>query len=87
MPVYEYECQSCKKIIEEFQDINDEPLKKCKCGGKLKKKFSAIFSDFKYRNANELYENEIKPDVDRISKKINEGDDELAANIFGVDEE
>ncbi|RMD57934.1 MAG: zinc ribbon domain-containing protein [Nitrospirae bacterium] len=38
MPIYEYECRSCKKRIEVFQKINDAPLTKCEfCGGELKK--------------------------------------------------
>ncbi len=33
MPTYEYECQNCGFKFEEFQGMNDEPLKKCpKCG-------------------------------------------------------
>jgi len=33
MPTYEYECRSCKHRFEEFQNINDDPIKICpKCG-------------------------------------------------------
>ncbi len=33
MPTYEYECRSCKHRFEEFQKINDDPIKICpKCG-------------------------------------------------------
>jgi putative FmdB family regulatory protein len=41
MPTYEYECQSCKHNFDEFQGINDAPLKKCpRCGRKkLQRKF------------------------------------------------
>jgi putative FmdB family regulatory protein len=36
MPTYRYECRSCGAIHEEFQGINDKPLRKCpKCGGRL----------------------------------------------------
>ena len=38
MPVYEYECQSCKEITETWQGISDEPLAICpSCSGPLKK--------------------------------------------------
>ena len=33
MPTYEYKCKSCGFIFEKFQQISDEPIKKCpKCG-------------------------------------------------------
>ncbi|MBU0730217.1 MAG: zinc ribbon domain-containing protein [Proteobacteria bacterium] len=38
MPVYEYECQSCEKIIEMWQSIADAPATTCpNCSGDLKK--------------------------------------------------
>ncbi|MDR0477052.1 MAG: zinc ribbon domain-containing protein [Desulfobulbaceae bacterium] len=38
MPVYEYECESCKKVIEAQQRMSDAPLAVCQaCGGHLKK--------------------------------------------------
>jgi len=43
MPIYEYQCQSCKEHIELLQKISDEPATKCpKCKkNKLKKMVSA----------------------------------------------
>jgi putative FmdB family regulatory protein len=36
MPTYQYKCEACKYIFEEFQLISDDPLEKCpKCGGKV----------------------------------------------------
>ena len=36
MPIYEYECEKCKRITEVLQGFNDPPLKKCKyCKGKV----------------------------------------------------
>ncbi|MDR0871642.1 MAG: zinc ribbon domain-containing protein [Planctomycetaceae bacterium] len=33
MPTYDYRCGNCSHEFEEFQNIKDEPLKKCpKCG-------------------------------------------------------
>jgi putative FmdB family regulatory protein len=32
MPTYDYVCDACEHAFEEFQSINDKPLKKCpKC--------------------------------------------------------
>lgn len=36
MPVYEYACAACKHEFEEWQKINDPPVKKCPKCGKLK---------------------------------------------------
>lgn len=42
MPLYEYECQKCKKKTEYIQKFSDAPKKKCEhCGGKLDKLISA----------------------------------------------
>ena len=41
MPIYEYECEKCGKIIEAYQQFADAPLKKCEyCSGKLNKLIS-----------------------------------------------
>jgi len=41
MPIYEYECKKCGRIIEELQTFSDPPLKRCKhCKGKLEKLIS-----------------------------------------------
>ena len=38
MPTYEYECQNCNHLFEEFQSMTAKPLKKCpECGGKVKR--------------------------------------------------
>ena len=38
MPVYEYECQSCRKLIEIWQNLSDDPATSCPaCKGPLKK--------------------------------------------------
>src|SRR6516225_4005781 len=36
MPTYEYHCDACEHNFDEFQSINDQPLKKCPKCGKLK---------------------------------------------------
>ncbi|MDG5815836.1 zinc ribbon domain-containing protein [Chitinispirillales bacterium ANBcel5] len=43
MPTYEYECEKCGYVFEEFQSISSEPLKSCKkegCNGAVQKLFS-----------------------------------------------
>ena len=38
MPVYEYECPACEKVIVVQQRISDDPLSTCpECGGEVKK--------------------------------------------------
>ena len=42
MPTYEYECLTTKKRFEKFQNMSDEPLKKCpKCGGPVRRLIGA----------------------------------------------
>jgi putative FmdB family regulatory protein len=36
MPTYEYHCDACEHNFDEFQSINDKPLKKCPVCGKPK---------------------------------------------------
>jgi putative FmdB family regulatory protein len=41
MPIYEYECESCGEVIENWQKFSDAPLTTCEsCGGKLHKLIS-----------------------------------------------
>jgi putative FmdB family regulatory protein len=43
MPTYEYQCEKCGLIFEEFQSISAPPLTKCKkteCDGTVKRLFS-----------------------------------------------
>jgi putative FmdB family regulatory protein len=43
MPVYEYQCEKCKDIVEVLQKVSDEPMSKCeKCGGTLSKQFNQM---------------------------------------------
>ena len=44
MPTYEYKCEKCGFVFEEFQSIKAQPLTDCKkegCDGKVEKLFSA----------------------------------------------
>ena len=40
MPTYQYECQRCGKVFEQFQRINEPPLTSCpkpRCKGRVKR--------------------------------------------------
>lgn len=38
MPIYEYRCTSCNRVVEAIQKLNDPPLTVCEsCKGKLEK--------------------------------------------------
>ncbi|HMD69031.1 MAG TPA: zinc ribbon domain-containing protein [Chitinivibrionales bacterium] len=44
MPTYEYECEKCGLIFEEYQRISEPPLTVCKkpgCGGAVKRLISS----------------------------------------------
>jgi len=41
MPIYEYQCTKCGRIVEAWQGFSDGPLKTCKhCSGRLHKLIS-----------------------------------------------
>jgi putative FmdB family regulatory protein len=38
MPIYEYQCESCEKLVEKWQKFSDAPLETCpSCNGKMHK--------------------------------------------------
>ena len=48
MPLYEYQCTSCGERVEIIQRSSDSPHGHCpKCGGEMKKLFSAPAIQFK----------------------------------------
>ena len=49
MPIYEYRCDACEHAFEEWQKINDPPIRKCpKCGAhRARKLISASGFQFK----------------------------------------
>ncbi|HEX7831787.1 MAG TPA: FmdB family zinc ribbon protein [Thermoanaerobaculia bacterium] len=48
MPIYEYQCVSCKQREEIIQKISDPPLAQCpQCGGEMKKLISSPAIQFK----------------------------------------
>ena len=48
MPIYEYGCDTCGKVLEVMQKFSDEPLKTCPdCSGPLTKLISRTSFQFK----------------------------------------
>src|ERR1700734_697230 len=48
MPLYEYECQQCKRHTEKIQKFSDAEITECPhCGGKLERVISAPAISFK----------------------------------------
>ena len=48
MPIYEYGCDACGKVLEVMQKFSDEPLKTCpECSGHLTKLISRTSFQFK----------------------------------------
>jgi putative FmdB family regulatory protein len=48
MPLFEYQCQSCKERTEILQRVSDPPYSHCpKCGGEMKKLISSPAIQFK----------------------------------------
>ncbi len=48
MPLYEYQCEKCGQRVEVIQRVSDKPYSHCpKCGGDMKKLFSAPAIQFK----------------------------------------
>jgi putative FmdB family regulatory protein len=48
MPLYEYECDACRRRFEVIQKFSDEPLTTCEeCGGHLRKLVSSPAIQFK----------------------------------------
>ena len=38
MPTYDYECNQCGRVFEEFQNMSDDPISVCEeCGGPVRR--------------------------------------------------
>ena len=48
MPLYEYQCSACGRVLEALQKFDDPPLRDCPdCDGRLKRLLSAPAFQFK----------------------------------------
>ena len=42
MPIYEYQCAACGRVVEKWQKVSEPPLQECPaCGGSLTKLISS----------------------------------------------
>ncbi|MGB9712099.1 MAG: FmdB family zinc ribbon protein [Dissulfurimicrobium sp.] len=65
MPIYEYECLSCGRIVELMQRFTDPDPAQCKCGGRFRKLISNssfhlkgtgwYVTDYKNRGGNNVH--------------------------------
>lgn len=87
MPIYEYECQECQHRFEEWAKISDPYPEECpECGAKKLERIISLTSTGEVAmDAKELYERKIKPEAKAIADRIRAGDENAAADIFGVD--
>jgi putative FmdB family regulatory protein len=78
MPIYEYECTSCKFYTELIQKISDAPLKKCPSCGKstMKKLISAPV--FRLKGGG-WYETDFKSDQESKRNLAGDGSEGTAA--------
>lgn len=84
MPVYNYECQNCEYFFEEYQKINDDPLKKCPSCKKTKL-IKVISLPARPVVPGDMFEEmaKIKREAKQTAKKIMRGDEAAAADVFG----
>ena len=48
MPIYEYECRTCRQRFDKLQSINDEPIRVCpNCGGETRRVLQPVGVIFK----------------------------------------
>ena len=85
MPLFSYGCVSCEYVVEKFQhNAVDKPQLVCPdCDGY---EFERLFSSHHNRtilNAKETYSQQIKPDIDRISRNISKGKDKDFTDVYG----
>lgn len=85
MPVYKYKCKKCNYIFEMQLGMNDS-LPNCpKCNENVKKLLSLTTVGSVQMTSREFYNNKIQPEAKEIVKQIKEGNEEVAADIFGED--
>jgi putative FmdB family regulatory protein len=75
MPTYEYECEKCGKVFEEFQSMTAEPLTACRvegCGGKVHRLLSGG-AGFLFKGSG-FYITDYRSDSYRKAAKAEKGD-------------
>ena len=97
MPIYEYECQSCKHVLDAVQKMSDEPLTHCpSCGEpELRKLLSAprfrlkgsgwYETDFKDKNRRNIAGDDSKKSVSKADNKSSSTSKNTAASATKAD--
>lgn len=74
MPLFNYECPSCDSAVEKFQHNSDKIDVICEECGELCERVFGAAKNRVWKEAKELYRDEIKPDADRIMKNMKKSD-------------
>jgi len=86
MPIYDYICEECGHVFEEFARITDPPINKCPaCGltGRVCRLISSGTVGTVEMNGREYFNRVLEPEAKRIAEKIKHGDDAAIADVFG----
>lgn len=80
MPIYEYECEACKKRFEVIQKMSDPPLAVCsECSGKLHKLVSSP-AGLQFKGSGWYVTDYAKKNGQAPSEKKPKGDSQPAAS-------
>lgn len=84
MPIYEYECASCRHRFSVWARMSDPSPEKCpECGGKPERIISLTNAGEVQMDARDLYKQRIHPEAKAIADRIKSGDQDAAADFFG----
>ena len=85
MPLFTFKCPKCNAVVEVFMlHYVEDTIMMCKvCGVLCVRQFSVSGGARVELDAKTLYAEKIKPEADRISKQISEGNDSAFLDICG----
>lgn len=86
MPVYEYECEHCLHAFEEYQKLDDKPLKRCpRCKKhKLIKIISLTARPVIPEDPRQAFIN-ARMEGKKMAKEILGGNEQVIADVYGED--
>jgi putative FmdB family regulatory protein len=85
MPIYEYECRVCEHKFEVMQAVSD-PHPICpECASEDVRRLISLTSGKVEMDAREQLHSRILPEAKDMAKRIKEGDEQAAADVFGED--
>ena len=84
MPLYLYKCKECEHLVEKFRNSpnKDDELLCEECEGVCERQFS-VAANRVWLDSKDLYNDKIKPDAERIMKKMKSGRDKEFFDIYG----